>query len=254
MAGDVGHEVFRREVAYVDELFARRFGTRGRSVSLVNSRSSVDRLPLATAHSIEQALQALALKMDRERDLLFVFLTSHGSEDHQLSLAMKGLQLPDLPAQRLGELLKASGIRNQVIVVSACYSGGFVPALQGERTWVITAARADRTSFGCADDNDFTYFGRALFKESLAGQATLGEAFAQADKLVREWEERDAAKLAEAAGGARAPRRRAKADSADAASADASGLERSEPRSVVTPAFQAEVDAWMRSQAGASAP
>ncbi len=242
VAGDGRQEVFRREVAFVDELMAQRFGTRGRSVSLVNSRSSTDKLPLATAHSIELALQALAGKMDRERDLLFVFLTSHGSDKHELSLAMRNMALPDLPAARLGELLKASGIRNQVVVVSACYSGGFVPALQGERTWVITAARADRTSFGCADDNEFTYFGRALFKDAMPEAATLSGAFEHARKLVDEWETRDADKARAAAVTAPAP-------AAGRRGMPAPKMEKSEPMSVVAPGFQAEVDGLWRTSA-----
>ena len=235
VAGDGSQEVFRREVAYVDALFARRFGTRDRAVRLVNSRSSTQRLPLATTHSIGQALQALAQKMDRERDLLFVFLTSHGSRTHELALGMNEMSLPDLPATRLGEMLKASGIRKQVVVVSACYSGGFVPPLQGENTWVITAARADRSSFGCADENDFTYFGRALFKESLPTAPTLSAAVTQAIARVEEWEARDAK-------AAQDTRKAAPAE--DKASAEAEAAAHSEPQSVVSPAFRAEVDAW----------
>ncbi|MBP7453079.1 MAG: hypothetical protein KA914_09845 [Ottowia sp.] len=245
VAGDGSQEVFRREVAFVDEQFAQRFGTRGRSVSLVNSRSSTDKLPLATAHSIELALQALASKMDRQRDLLFVYLTSHGSDTHQLSLGMNRMDLPDLPAARLGQLLKDSGIRNQVVVVSACYSGGFVPALRGDRTWVITAARADRTSFGCADDNEFTYFGRALFKDAMAEATTLSGAFAQATKLVDEWEARDEEKARTAATATERGGRRGAA---------APKLNRSEPMSIVSPAFQAEVDRlWRASAPGTTA-
>ncbi|HOV63921.1 MAG TPA: hypothetical protein PLG43_08590, partial [Spirochaetia bacterium] len=41
-------------------------------------------------------------------------------------IGMRGLSLPQLPAKRLGQLLKASGIRKQIVVVSACYSGGFI--------------------------------------------------------------------------------------------------------------------------------
>ena len=63
-----------------------------------------------------------------------------------------------------------------------------VELLKGPTTWVITASRADRTSFGCADENDFTYFGRALFKESLPQAANLSDAFAKAQVLVQEWE------------------------------------------------------------------
>ena len=255
VAGDGSQEVFRREVTYVDEQFARRFGTRGHAVNLVNSRTTVDKLPLATDHSIALALQQLAQKMDREHDFLFVFLTSHGSQDHKLSLGMNGMSLADFPAKRLGELLKASGIRNQIVVVSACYSGGFVPALQGERTWVITAASADRTSFGCADDNQFTYFGRALFKDALAESTTLSQAVARADQLVREREDNEAAK-AQASEVTRQPARRsaktrpAPAPTDGSPQAKESATQKTEPswrslpQSSVTPAFQAEVDAW----------
>jgi hypothetical protein len=75
-----------------------------------------------------------------------------------------------------------------VIVVSACYSGGFIPPLQDAHTLVITAARPDRRSFGCADENDFTYFGRAFFKEALPKSHSFQDAFRAAEALVGEWE------------------------------------------------------------------
>jgi len=138
--------------------------------------------------------------MDREQDILFLFLTSHGSREHEFVLSQKGMSLPDLPAKTLAALLKDSGIRWKVVVVSACYSGGFIPPLRDEATLVITAARADRTSFGCADENDFTYFGRAYFKEALPKANSFQHAFRQAEILVKEWEAKDA-KDAAAAGG-----------------------------------------------------
>ena len=264
IAGDGTQEVFRREVEYVSQSFAARYGTQGRSMLLANSRSSVNRLPLATTASVERALAALAQHMDKERDLLFVYLTSHGSATHDLQIGMRGLQLPQLSAKRLAELLKASGIRKQVVVVSACYSGGFVAPLQGPSTWVITASRADRTSFGCADENDFTYFGRALFKESLPTASNLTAAFEQAKRLVAQWEKDPATNAALAPAELQA----VPAPTADKAAevavttteqtaakteAEAKAEERakkaqeaahSEPQMAVQAAFQAEVDAW----------
>ena len=64
--------------------------------------------------------------MNRDEDILFLFLTSHGSPEHEFKLQQNHMTLRDLPARELGELLKASGIRWKVIVVSACYSGGFI--------------------------------------------------------------------------------------------------------------------------------
>ena len=191
VAGDGSQEVFRREVEFVQAEFARRFGTEGRAVALVNSRSTVATAPMATVTSIRQALKAIAARMDREQDILFLFMTSHGSAEHELSLAQNGIDLADLPAKELAAMLKESGIRWKVVVVSACYSGGFIDSLQDERSLIITAARRDRRSFGCADENDFTYFGRAFFKESLPKSRSFVEAFRRAEALVRDWERRD---------------------------------------------------------------
>ena len=51
-----------------------------------------------------------------------------------------------------------------------------------------SSARADRASFGCADENDFTYFGRAFFKEALPQSSSFEEAFEKATVLIAQWE------------------------------------------------------------------
>jgi hypothetical protein len=191
VGGDGSQEVFRREVEFVRAEFDARFGTKGRSIVLVNSRRSVTSAPMATILSIGEALKAIAARMNRDEDILFLFLTSHGSRDYQLKLQQNHMTLRDLPARELAELVRATGIRWKVIVVSACYSGGFIEPLKDEGTLIITASRHDRTSFGCADENDFTYFGRAFFKESLPVSRSFQDAFARADALVAEWEKKE---------------------------------------------------------------
>lgn len=189
IAGDGSQEVFRREVEFVEELFARDFDTAGRSLSLINSRTTWDQAPLATSISIERGLDTLADRMNRDQDILFLFLTSHGSRNHWLTLGQSGLELPNLDAERLAALLKDSGIRWKILVISACYSGGFIDALADEHTLIITAASADRTSFGCTDDADLTYFGRAYFHDSLQENQDFYRAFEQATERVRELEQ-----------------------------------------------------------------
>ena len=191
VAGDGSQEVFRREVEFVQQAFAERFATAGRSVALINSRNTLTSAPMATVTSIRVALQAIAAKMNTDEDVLFLFLTSHGSREHELTLNQVGMGLRGLPAGELGQLLRESGIRWKVVVVSACYSGGFIDALKDERTLIITAARHDRTSFGCADENDFTYFGRAFFKEALPEAQSFQQAFSRASGLVNDWERKD---------------------------------------------------------------
>jgi hypothetical protein len=62
-------------------------------------------------------------------------------------------------------------------VISACYAGGFIDALEDDHTIVLTAAAADRTSFGCADDRDLTYFGEAFYRDALPKAKSLRAAF-----------------------------------------------------------------------------
>jgi len=191
IAGDGSQEVFRREVDFVRAEFDRLYGTQGRSLSLVNSRNTFDTAPMATVTSIREALNVIASRMDKEKDILFIYLTSHGSEEHDLTLDVNGMNLRNLPAKELGSLLAATGIRWKVVVVSACYSGGFIDYLKDDSTLAIAASRRDRRSFGCADENDFTYFGRAYFKDSLPESDSFEQAFHKAETLVQQWEERD---------------------------------------------------------------
>jgi hypothetical protein len=52
----------------------------------------------------------------------------------------------------------ACGKKPTVVVISACYSGVFVPRLAGPNRMVLTAARPDRSSFGCGESDTYPYF------------------------------------------------------------------------------------------------
>jgi len=191
VAGDGSQEVFRREVEFVRAQFDRDFATRGRSLALVNSRTTAGSAPMATVTTIREAIKTIAARMDRDNDILFLYLTSHGAKDHEFRLNQNAMSLRGLRPKELAQILAEARIRWKVVLVSACYSGGFVEPLKSESTMVITAARADRTSFGCADENDFTYFGRAFFKEALPASGSFFEAFTRAQALVDKWEKED---------------------------------------------------------------
>ncbi|MFC3608627.1 C13 family peptidase [Stutzerimonas tarimensis] len=195
VAGDGRQSVFLREADFVGQLLAERFAAHGQ-ISLVNHRDHLKDRPMATRESLSRAIQALAANSGEE-DLILLYLTSHGSADHELILHQPGLSLADLPAGELAWLLEPLAERNKIVIVSACYSGGFIPVLADPRTLVITAARADRTSFGCSETSDFTYFGRALFAEALQETRDLGEAFGRAREQVALREEADAFEASE---------------------------------------------------------
>lgn len=186
-AGDGAQDVFMHEVRFAAEVLARHFGAGERSLLLVNNPATRDELPLATATNLEYALARLARRMDEE-DVLFLLLSSHGSEDHALTVQLADLPLADLPAARLGRMLADAGVPWQVVVVSACYSGGFIEHLAGERSLVITAARRDRPSFGCEDDAELTFFGRAFLADGLPAAGSFIGAFERARRSVRKRE------------------------------------------------------------------
>ena len=186
VGGDGKQSVFLREADYVNNLLASRFGAFGQ-ITLVNHRDHLIDRPMATRESITRAVQTLAQRSGPE-DLMFIYLTSHGTHDHELVLDQPRLELADLPADELATALAPLKNRDKVVVISACYSGGFIPALKDERTLIMTASRADRVSFGCSEEADFTYFGDALFARALVETDDLQQAFNDAKNFVAERE------------------------------------------------------------------
>ncbi|BFM14080.1 C13 family peptidase [Maricurvus nonylphenolicus] len=181
-------EVFRSEINFIETYFNQTLSNPEQSVYLSNSRRSLDDRPLATLTSLEKSLSTLGQKMNREQDILFLYITSHGSQNKTISFQQPGLSLQDLSSQKLRELLDQSQIKWKVVVLSACYSGGFIEDLKDDHTMVITAAASDKTSFGCDDNNKFTYFGEAFFKEALPNTNSFSDAFLQASALIQQWE------------------------------------------------------------------
>lgn len=177
-------DVFMREVRAARALFERRFDAAGRSVSLINNAQTAGETPLATATALERTLPHLGSVMDRDEDVLFLFITSHGARDHRLEVEFRPLPLEPIDPVRLRAMLDASGIVWKVVVVSACYSGGFVEALKDDTTVVITAAAPDRNSFGCSNEAEFTYFGKAFLDEALGRTRSFVTAFEQASAAV----------------------------------------------------------------------
>ena len=82
-----------------------------------------------------------------------VYLTSHGSPRGVL---VGGLILP--PARLAAFVDEACGARPTAIILSACFSGSSLPALKGPNRFILTAARRDRSSFGCSESDKYPYF------------------------------------------------------------------------------------------------
>jgi hypothetical protein len=176
--------VFRAEATGAAQVVAGRFET-----GVIDVRYNSKNGGAATIEALATSLQAAASHLDAEKDVLFLILTSHGSPD---GLAVKAGRLTQtLTPSRLADMLAKTGVRHQVVVISACYSGVFIPRLANPDVLVITAADARHPSFGCQDKAKWTYFGEAFFNAALRHAASLEQAFLDARALVRKRELRE---------------------------------------------------------------
>lgn len=199
-AGDASEDVFRNETQYLRQLFAQRFDAAGRIVTLINHADNLGAhayAPQASYDNLADTLQRIGTLMDKREDALLLFLTSHGTEQHELYVQFgpgEDADYDTITPKELRGLLDDAGIRNRVIVLSACYSGGFVPALKSPDTLIITAARRDRPSFGCGNTASATYFGRAWLIDALARTTDFVESYrlATAEITAREQAEGEA--------------------------------------------------------------
>jgi hypothetical protein len=108
------------------------------------------------AHTIATALWDLS---NRTSAGCLVYFTSHGSPD--------GLVLGDTtyaPGSLSQMLDNTCSDRPTVVIISACFSGVFVPALQAPNRMILTAARPDRTSFGCGQADRYPYFDQCVLE------------------------------------------------------------------------------------------
>lgn len=183
--------VFSREAREAGRVLAARYDAAGRALTLAGAdgRGGAP-LAMGSPAAVDAALARIAELMDRSEDVLVLYTTSHG--------APLGLAYNDgdqgygaISPTRLWSVLSGLGIANRLLLVSACYSGVFVPMLQSDTTAIVTASAADRSSFGCQAENDWTFFGDALVNRALRKRQPLAQAAAEAQATIAGWERRE---------------------------------------------------------------
>jgi hypothetical protein len=190
-AGVGEQRVFATEIALAAQVLARRFPIDTRSIQLVNDQRDTTSLPIASPTTLRYTLAQVARRMQLDRDVLFLALSSHGSSDGVLEVSNPSLSLNNLSVAELASALDESGIQWRVVIISACFAGQFIESLTNDHTIVITAAAADRSSFGCADDRDLTYFGEAFYRDILPSAPTLRTAFNEMKAVIAAREKRE---------------------------------------------------------------
>ena len=186
-------DVFKRESQLVADVMQQRFDATGHTLQLVNHRDTIRAWPWATPLNLQRTIRRMAERMNRDEDVLFIHLTSHGARAGSLAASLDPLQIDSLTPQMLKGWLDAAGIRHRVISVSACYSGSWIAPLAGPDTLVMTAADAEHTSYGCGRHSELTYFGRAMFDEQLRHTWSFEQAHAAAREVIAQ-REREAGK------------------------------------------------------------
>lgn len=188
-APEASEDVFQREANMVSEVMQQRFDASGHSLQLINHTETLTQWPWATPLNLQRAIASIAQKMDRDEDLLFIYLTSHGGKDGKLAADFWPLEVDSVTPQNLKRWLDEAGIRHRVIVVSACYSGSWIAPLANPDSLIMTAADAQHTSYGCGRNSELTFFGRALFDEQLRTQTrSFTHAFEAARPLIKQRE------------------------------------------------------------------
>ena len=159
VAGDNAEPVFDNAVDALAQWLADR-GVPGSDIHRL-SASRAPRDSTIEPASAERVLQRIASLRAQPGARCLVFITSHGQRGEGIWLAYSGDYLR--PASLARALSIGCPAVPTVVIVSACYSGAFtVGAMRAPNRIILSAARADRPSFGCQADRTYTVFDECL--------------------------------------------------------------------------------------------
>jgi hypothetical protein len=185
-----GDPVFGREAREAGRVLASRFDAVGRTIVLANDEGASKADGPGSPQSLALALARVAELMDRNEDVLVLYSTSHGVPNEGLVYKDLARGAGIISPARLADILDPLGFKNRLIMLQACYSGQFVPALRASGTVVVTAAADDRSSFGCQAGNDWTLFGDALINHALRQPLPFDVQLRRATALISAAEEK----------------------------------------------------------------
>ena len=186
VAGDGSLPVFDNAVDSVATRLKRSSAIAG--ITTLSAAPSVIARDGVRSASLDHALGAVSDLKPAQAQGCFVFATSHGAISRGLSLSATGEVLS--PASLDRALARGCGNAPTVVVISGCFSGSFAqePMTRANRV-VLTASRADRTSFGCGAGKTYTVYDKCLL-ESMDQGGTWQQAYARIQACVSTEEQR----------------------------------------------------------------
>ncbi len=169
VAGDGSIPVFDDAVAGVAARLQERDGVAPGDIQRLSATPAIVVRGRARPASLDDVLDAVASMRPAAGQGCFVFATSHGARGYGLVLAADGLQALT-PAALDRALVRGCGDAPTVVIVSSCFSGIFArPPMARANRIVLTAARPERSSFGCGAGRAYTFYDRCLLDGMDAG-------------------------------------------------------------------------------------
>lgn len=148
----------RRDVA----VFLERIGLRAKNIRQYSAKWEKFKDANVRPASIEELATGLEAVPLQKAGGCLVYITSHGDP--------KGITVGEdkLAPEELDRMLKDTcAERPTILVVSACYSGNFVQqGMLAANRFIMTAARSDRSSFGCGESDKYPFFDTCFLAEA----------------------------------------------------------------------------------------
>ena len=184
IAGDGSLPVFDNAVIAIDRRLAQAGGNI-QHLSALRPKAAGRTAPA----TLGRILAAVAAMRPAPGQGCLVFATSHGVRHEGLYLSLRDEVLTPTALDRA--LVQGCGAAPTVVVISSCFSGSFAraPMTRANRV-ILTAARPDRTSFGCQAGRVFTVYDKCLI-DALGSERTWKLAYASITACVGAEERRE---------------------------------------------------------------
>lgn len=176
-------DAWRQSLEAAQQAMDSRWGTRERSILLMNNPRTLVTAPFATVTYLRETLDEIGSIIDPEDDVVMLYLAAPAVHDG-LVAEQPPLSLVELSPHGLKALLDDAGIKWRIVVVSACDSGRFIEALADDYTLVITDTALGHSTFGCDGRTPPALFGDTFFTEGLGKLNSFDAAFDVAKKAV----------------------------------------------------------------------
>jgi hypothetical protein len=181
-------KAFRNDVLAAEKL-AKQIDPNALILKLANpARDQAGDWPQATLENFELVMAKTA-EVARPQDRVMLLISTH-AHPGTLNINVAGKNAAPLTARILSDALAPLAKTPTLVVLSACYSGGFLEALSAPNRVVLTATDARKTSFKCQYPGEYTFFGDALFNQPGAEQLSFTDWMGAAQKSIQAQEKR----------------------------------------------------------------